>query len=382
MVKHLLLFLIVSTPILAQGQSDSLQSDSSKFQYWFFDEEDGSVDMSNFLMTKAGFLPVPILITNPAVGYGGLLAATFFHESMGESNGYPTISGAIGGGTQNGSLILGAFHLRSFFDQRVRYSGFVGYGDVNMRFYGLGYTDYFKNNEHNLYSQAYIMNHKAVARIGESNFYSGLKYRLMSNEISLKPVPTFLEDRFTEDYLISELSFVLTYDSRNNFFSPNKGFLGELNWNYSDDWLGASESYNRLTSYILGYSHVPYVEKLNAGLRVEYDVAFEGTPFYMHPFVNNRGVAILRYQDEQMFEMEAELSYAVGKRWDLIGFAGVGDAFGTGDNTFFNNDIAVSGGAGFRYLLARKFGIKVGTDFAYSEELSFQIVMGSAWLRD
>lgn len=381
-MKYLIQLLILSSALALSAQTETIQHEKLVYKQLFFDEEDGSVDMSNFLLTKAGFLPVPILITNPAVGYGGLMAATFFHESMAESQGYPTISGVIGGGTKNGTWTVGAFHLRSFFDQKIRYSGFAGYGDVNLRFYGLGYTDYFQNNKHNLHANAYITAHKAQAQIGESNFYTGLQYKFVSNEISLKPAPKFLEDKLSRDDLISELSFVLSYDSRNNFFSPNEGIKAELNWNYSDNWLGASESYTSLVSYALGYTKIPFVDKLVAGLRVEYDVAFEGTPFYMYPFVNNRGVALMRYQDKQMFELETELTYNLKERWDIIGFAGVGDAFGTHNNNIFSNDIAVSGGAGFRYLLARKFGIKIGTDISYAEELSFQIVMGSAWVRN
>lgn len=357
-------------------------SNTPKDERMFFDDEDGRVDMSNFLLSKAGFLPVPILITNPALGYGGMLAATFFHESLGESGGYPTVSGIIGGGTQNKTWMGGVFHMQSFFDKRVRYSGFAGYGDINMRFYGLGYTDYFKNNEHSLYSNAYITNHKAVAKLADSKFYLGTNYLLMSSDVSLRPVPTFLENLLSQEYLISQLSLVLSYDSRDNFFSPTKGIMGEISWNYSDQWLGATSDYNSFYSYIVGYTKVPYVDALVAGLRLEYDVAFEGIPFFMQPFASNRGVALMRYQDKQLIQLESEFSYALDTRWDLIGFVGVADAYGTGSSTFFSDDIAISGGGGFRYLLARKFGIKAGVDVSYSEEPSFRIVMGSAWLRN
>ena len=38
----------------------------------FIDEIDGQLDMGEYLAENAyGFLPVPILITEPAVGYGG-----------------------------------------------------------------------------------------------------------------------------------------------------------------------------------------------------------------------------------------------------------------------------------------------------------------------
>ena len=48
----------------------------------FRDSEDGRFDMSRWLLDRKGFLPVPIIITEPAVGFGGGLAPMFFSESM------------------------------------------------------------------------------------------------------------------------------------------------------------------------------------------------------------------------------------------------------------------------------------------------------------
>ena len=43
----------------------------------FFDAEDGQFDLSYFLENPRGFLPIPIIVTEPAVGYGGGLAGMF-----------------------------------------------------------------------------------------------------------------------------------------------------------------------------------------------------------------------------------------------------------------------------------------------------------------
>ena len=43
----------------------------------FFDPEDGQLDLSYFLENPRGFLPIPIVITEPAIGYGGGLAGMF-----------------------------------------------------------------------------------------------------------------------------------------------------------------------------------------------------------------------------------------------------------------------------------------------------------------
>ena len=50
----------------------------------FTDKEDGSFDLSDYLLLHRGALPVPIVITEPAVGYGGGLALAYFSQSFAE----------------------------------------------------------------------------------------------------------------------------------------------------------------------------------------------------------------------------------------------------------------------------------------------------------
>lgn len=44
---------------------------ASFFMENFIDREDGALDTSNFLAQQYGSLTVPIIITEPAIGYGG-----------------------------------------------------------------------------------------------------------------------------------------------------------------------------------------------------------------------------------------------------------------------------------------------------------------------
>jgi len=79
----------------------------------FISKEDGAVDMSEFLNSNTGFLPVPIIITEPAVGFGGGLALAYFHkgktfENDGPKGLSPTVSFLAGAYTSNGTwFVLG-----------------------------------------------------------------------------------------------------------------------------------------------------------------------------------------------------------------------------------------------------------------------------------
>jgi hypothetical protein len=60
--------------------SATLQADS--FFDKFIDPTDGQFDTSGWLIDNKGFLPVPIIITEPAVGPGLGLAGVFFRKSI------------------------------------------------------------------------------------------------------------------------------------------------------------------------------------------------------------------------------------------------------------------------------------------------------------
>jgi hypothetical protein len=44
----------------------------------FRDSTDGRFDLSEWLLRRKGFLLVPIIVTEPAVGYGGGASVVFF----------------------------------------------------------------------------------------------------------------------------------------------------------------------------------------------------------------------------------------------------------------------------------------------------------------
>lgn len=77
---HLLAALLVS---LVSGPTTAHASWFGGLSEWFddnlVDPEDGMVDMSDYLSSAAGFLPVPIIITEPAVGFGLGVAVAYFH---------------------------------------------------------------------------------------------------------------------------------------------------------------------------------------------------------------------------------------------------------------------------------------------------------------
>ena len=89
----------------------------------------------------------------------------------------------------------------------------------------------------------------------------------------------------------------------------------------------------------------------------------------------------MRYQGEEIAQLEAELRWQLWKRWSVVGFVGVGAAWNNFER-FDDSRGIVTGGTGFRYELARKYGIHAGLDFAVGpDNTAVYIQIGSAWTR-
>ena len=83
--------------------------------------------------------------------------------------------------------------------------------------------------------------------------------------------------------------------------------------------------------------------------------------------------------DEASVEVEARWQFF--GRWSIVGFGGAGTTR-TYQRAFTATQNVRSGGVGFRYELARKFGLHPGIDVAHSPgTTAVYFVVGNAWFR-
>jgi hypothetical protein len=125
----------------------------------------------------------------------------------------------------------------------------------------------------------------------------------------------------------------------------------------------------------------PLLRTLHLGVRGDGAASIGDAPFYLRPFIGLRGAPIMRYQGEEVAQIEAELRWQFWRRFSLVGFAGVGAAWN--DLTRFRaSQTVVTGGVGFRYELARRYGIHMGLDVAFGpDNAAVYVQVGSAWAR-
>ena len=346
----------------------------------FRDSVDHALDISDWLIDMKGVLVIPTLITEPAVGYGLAAAAVFFHSSYSEKNGPPSMSGMLGGYTQNGTWMAGLFHIGYWKQDRLRYMGALARTNANLSFYGAGYTSILESEPVNLNMDAWLLLQQLKGRIGGSHFFMGGRYLLLSTDNTFEvPIdnPEFSGKEISST--LSEATLIINYDSRNNVFSALNGFYVDLSGTYSDTWFGGDALYARVALEALGY--FPATSRLMVGLRYSSNYTFGDVPFYARPMIRMRGVPLMKYQNRNTLLIETEVSYAVAKRWNVLGFTGIGTAYESVSD-FDKGRSVRTWGTGVRYLIARKLGAKMGVDLAASQDdFAFYIIFGSAWLR-
>lgn len=106
MMKQCLAYILPLLLFSGISMAETRLDDNGTEALSFFTEE-GDLDMSNYLSQAYGFLPVPIIITEPAIGYGGGAAIVYLHDKFIGRKGAsgrnipPSMSGIILAGTEN-----------------------------------------------------------------------------------------------------------------------------------------------------------------------------------------------------------------------------------------------------------------------------------------
>ncbi len=350
----------------------SHESNAQKEQKKFRDTLDNALDLSDFLVNHHGILPIVSPITEPAVGYGAAVAALYFVTKEDKSQ-RPDIIIAAAGLTSNKTWLAGGGYIGFWKKDNIRYRGFAGYAEANLKYYGL-----LDNRPLKFNLNAFIFLQQLNFRIGKSNFFLGGKYQLAKITIPIfdNNIIPGINPRELEMWN-SGISAIAEFDNLNNFLSPTKGTKIHLSYDQNLEIIGSNRDWGKINFYT--YMYLPITNKWLSAFRVDSQLATGNTPFYAEPFVSLRGVAALRYQGQLTALFETEQQFAISKRWDLIGFTGIGAAFKNVEN--MNNDgIVWNAGGGFRYLIARVLGMKMGLDIARGpEDWAFYVTAGTSW---
>jgi len=357
----------------------------------FTDPEDGMFDVSHWLAEKKGFFPVPIIVTEPAVGYGAGAALVFLHDPLAgrvpdgetfdpqstDAEGKlipPSVSALFGMYTENDTWMAGGAHMGVWKNDNIRYTGALATGSINIKFYR-NILDQDLTVDTTI--EPDILYQGLKFRLAGSKFFAGASYLLMdtSNKIGF----TSIDPSFKNSSRDAAIIFSLEYDSRNTIFTPTDGISSSIEATLFSEAVGSDTDFEKYKAKI--YYFTPLSKTFVLGLRGDIQTisgSDRDIPFYMYPFVSLRGIPVMRYQGETVGVAEAELGWNLTSRWSVLGFAGAGRTTSIADNDKITT--VYSKGVGLRYFIARRFGAHVGFDIARGpEDTAFYLQFGHAW---
>ena len=362
----------------------------------FIDPQDGMFDVSHWLAERKGFFPMPIIITEPAVGFGLGAGLLFLHDPLAGKTADgetfdpqnidhkgriipPSVSGLFGAYTENDSWFVGGAHMGVWKNDDIRYVGALAKASVNLKFYGLsGGNTSRPGLSFNI--EPAIFYQQIKFRVRDSDFFAGIDYLLLDSHIEFDlfsslpieiPSPSF-------DSRSASVSLLLDYDSRDTLFTPNKGLSAGIKASFFREVFGSDEEFEKYSAYAKYF--IPLAEPLVLGLRGEIETLDGNAAFYQYPFISMRGIPAMRYQGETVSVAEAEFRWNFTFRWSLIAFGGVGVTDSVDFLPTSSDDRVYSKGIGFRYFVARRFGAHAGIDIADGpEDTVLYITFGQAW---
>ena len=177
----------------------------------FTDPEDGMFDVSHWLAEKKGFFPVPIIITEPAIGFGLGAALAFLHDPLAgrvpegetfdpqskDAEGKlvpPSISALFGMYTENDTWMAGGAHMGVWKNDNIRYTGALATGSININVYR---TMLDREITINTNIEPDILYQDLKFRIKGSKFFAGASYLLLntSSEFSVSGVDASFKNK-------------------------------------------------------------------------------------------------------------------------------------------------------------------------------------------
>ncbi|MGV2986060.1 glyceraldehyde-3-phosphate dehydrogenase [Vibrio sp. E150_011] len=363
----------------------------------FTDPVDNKLDMGEYLAENAyGFLPVPIVITEPALGYGGGMMGVFLHESDSQKakrkkeaqkslNGgakllTPGISVVGAFGTQNGTWGGFVGHRQTWKKDSIRYLGGAFYGDIHMNFYtplAGADADGFEMSMNG----GGVMQ-KLQFRIADTPLFLGFTQQFVKPKLSIVDADKINHIATTwlnTDPNVSGLGLIAEYYTRNSFLYPTAGGDYIAKYQVYDDSIGSDYDYQ--TFKVQGVQYFPLAKQWDGAIKAQYNTLSTDErllPPAAYPDIELRGIGRNRYQGTSTASVETQVTYKITNRWSTSLFGGVGSATDATDE-LFKDDRHYSYGTGVRYLIARRYGLRVGIDIAKSEEdraVYFQVGTG------
>ena len=134
--------------------------------------------------------------------------------------------------------------VRYWLDDHLQTVAGLLYTSVNLDFYGIGRDNFLSDNplRYNLEPKGGMF--QAKYRIGESRVWAGLSYAFSSTDVSFEAgAGTPGLPSFQSESKVGGITPSVTFDSRDNIFTPNRGIYLEAGGGFFNPALGSDENF-------------------------------------------------------------------------------------------------------------------------------------------
>ena len=317
------------------------------------------------------FIIAPLPISSPALGSGIVpVLAYIFPLVRSDKTSPPSLVGAAGLVTDNGTrgfVAAGEFY---FMDNTYRMTAAFARGNLNYNLYGLGAGASQPKLPLNQTGQ--VLFAEFLRRIGWK-FFLGPRFLWGNSLITLRPAnlgTAPLPPDVGLHTALTAVGFRLQRDTRPNRFYPTTGSLLDLTSDFFSQGLGSKYSFQ---SYKFTFNKYWSVAKQQVLAYNGFACLTGGQP----PFYGNciygtnselRGYVAGRYLDRYMVATQLEYRLALPKRFGLVGFGGLGEVIPGGNQSFRTKNFLPSSGGGIRFALSKKYHVNLRVDFAQGKD--------------
>jgi outer membrane protein assembly factor BamA len=334
---------------------------------------------------KRRILVLPIISRSieTSWSFGAALSSTFHLQSSVDSNARTSNLQALALYSIHRQFVAAINGTIYFPGEKYILNQQFSYSYYPDKFWGLGKATPSSNEEPYDYKQFYIYLHPQ--RLLGNNLYVGLLYEFQQVwDVHYIAGGLFDQENIVgrNGYHVSGLGLSLTYDTRNNAFSPDKGSMIQFYFNHFAPFIGSD------------YVYTNYVLDMRKFIRIYKDqvLAIQGFGFFTNREVPLRSLASFggsnsmrgyydgRFRDKNQVVVQAEYRVPLFWRLGMVVFGGVG----TVSNSVHDLDIEYlkySSGLGVRVALnkSEKLNLRLDYGFGQGKSQGFYFQLGEAF---
>ena len=320
---------------------------------------------------SAALVVAPLPISSPALGSGIVpVLACIFPLRRNDKTSPPSIVGAVGLITDNGSrafLVGGQLYFR---ENTYRATTLFARGNLNYNLYGLGAGT--SQPKLPLIQTGQLWFGEFQRSLGWK-FFLGPRFLWGSSLITTRPADVGTSPLPPDVGLhtaLTALGLRLTRDTRPNRFYPTAGTLLDFTSDFFAQGLGSKYSFQSYKLTFNGYESLARNQVLaynmfacvTGGQPPFYGNCIYGTNNQLRGYI--AGSYLARYMGATQLEYRLSLPWRLG----LVAFGGLGGVVPGGNQPFRTKNFLPAGGGGARFVLSKQYHVNLRVDFAQGKD--------------